>query len=114
LCCVHVEIEASYECFANGCFERHFAAHNQLHLLENQSAAGHRLSSGFTFRQFGSRGRAKATSELDESGESALPARAANILSSASTNAGGFVFTEIVPDVQKKTLQAIIRPKGVA
>jgi len=25
-------------------------------------------------------------------------------LSSASTNAGGFVFTEIVPDVQKKTL----------
>jgi hypothetical protein len=35
-------------------------------------------------------------------------------LSSASTNAGGFVFTEIVPDVQKKTLQAIIRPKGVA
>ena len=28
---------------------------------------------------------------------------------SASTNAGGYVFTEIVPDVQKRTLQAIIR-----
>jgi transposase-like protein len=41
--------------------------------------------------------------------ENAEVAQAANILSSASTNAGGFVFTEIVPDVQRQTLQAVIR-----